>query len=287
MEKHATRRFVRSRRLSNPYCAFGLLLALIGILQAPAEAGDSESKLSEVVEEAKKPVEEQKAVDRKSKSVDNGGAWYLDWLAELCWDVGSATLSAGSGAPPASCSAFDAWNITLSSSHLRTSDGVLTSLTGGGLDIGMYLSSRVDAEASYHILWGRVDRESVAYGGVTAPIENAFALRARVYPSKDRALGFNGFFGLRYGLLRWDYRYPVLAIDEYGYGDEIWGDSIRQVSWLSGIGIIPLRTRFMAVGFDLGVGRRTYAGKTREGFSNDLFANSWYSQATIELTFWY
>jgi hypothetical protein len=278
------------RRLATRGLAFAVLVSCV-LSHAPDRA--AASKLSEVVEEAKKPVESQEVVERPSTDVDDcgSGVWGLvSILLDIsacadCSDSDSAP-SPGSGETdtpgvgPSQSRGIDSWYVGLKSLHVRPADDVLAGLGGAGIEVG-FLSSRVRTEVGFYWLEGSILEDSPVYGGLADPVEVAIDGRVRVYFS--RILGVNGFVGGRFGRLFWDYVNPVFAVDEYGYGDEIWRDSLDSVSGYFGIGLHPFRTQAVEVGVDLGVGWRGYMGETQEGFRNDLFQDGWFPQIGVEI----
>ncbi|UCE02627.1 MAG: hypothetical protein JSW67_15560 [Candidatus Latescibacterota bacterium] len=271
----------------------GLALAALissGLFHAPGRAAASD--LSEVAEEAKKPVESQGVVDRSSNDADDcgSGVWGLvSLLLDLsaCSDCSEPAPSPGGGEIDASGShsrsqrrGIDSWYVGLKSLHLRPADDVLAGLGGAGIEAG-FLSSSVRTEVGLYWLEGSILEDSPVYGGLADPVEVAIDGRVRVYFS--RSLGVNGFVGGRFGRLLWEYVNPVFAVDEYGYGDEIWRDSLDSVSGYFGIGLHPFRTQAVEVGVDLGIGWRGYMGETQEGFRNDLFQDGWFPQIGVEV----
>lgn len=267
-----------------------VLIFLIGWCAAvPGFSGARKSDLSEVVEEAKRPVEDQGTVERDYKDQEGTGGGF-GWLLGLffgdasCEDVEYEEYEedeSHSESEPW----FDEYYLTLTSVHVRPNDGVLASLTGGGVQAGAYVSPHIDAELSAELLWGRIDPESAAFGALLNPMQGAIAFRTRIYPTNDRILGLNGFVGAQYSHLWWKYANPVFAVEPDGYGLDLWDDSLGGISWFCGIGVAPLAGPSAALNLDLGVGWRTYLRDTSQGFRNDLFADAWYTQANLKLTF--
>lgn len=274
-------------RRAGPHGLAGLILLAGWAVPGPSYSGGTESDLTEVVEEAKKPVEDQGYVERDYQDSDGGG--FGAFLLGLFFDAGSSDCAeseeTGTDPSPESQPWFDEYYLTFTSVHVSPNDGVLMSLTGGGLQVGAYLSPRVDAEVSASLLWGRVDPESPAYGALVRPIEGEVELRARLYASSGRILGLNVLVGVQYHHLRWDYANPVFAVEPDGYGLDVWDDWLGGVSWFCGVGVAPLSSASTALSLDVGLGHRTYLRETGAGFRNDLFADGSYSQANIKLTF--
>lgn len=263
------------------------LIFLIGLCAADPGFSDApKSDLSEVVEEAKKPVEDQGYVERDYHEEESSGGG-MGWLLGLFF--GDASCEDDEYEEDVSHSESDAWSgeyyLTLTSVHLRPNDGVLTSLTGGGLQAGGSVSPHIDAELSATLLWGHIDPGSSAFGALLNPVEGALAFRTRIYPTNDRILGLNGFVGAQLSRLWWNYANPVFAVEPDGYGLDLWDDGLLGVSWFCGIGVTPLAGPSAALNFDFGVGWRTYVRETGQGFRNDLFADAWYTQVNVQLTF--
>jgi hypothetical protein len=268
----------------------------IGCILSYGADGAAASKLSEVVEEAKKPVKEQEAVDRPAVEVGDDGSGVWAWVS-LLLDIASTSSECGEseaaaaagydeidgatrgGADPAR-RGVGTWNLSFKSLHMRTPDDVLAELGGAGIEVGLS-ASKARFEAGVYWLLGEFREDSPVHGGLSNPYE--IAIDGRLRTRSTRILGLNGFVGLRYGRLAWDYANPVFAIDDYGYGDEIWSDSLNGISMYFGIGLRPFRTGALEVGVDLGAGWRTYEAETYEGFRNDVFRDSWFPQIGVEV----
>jgi hypothetical protein len=136
-------------------------------------------------------------------------------------------------------------------------------------------------ETGLYWMQGDVGPESPLFGGIADPSEVALDLRVRGYIVQ--ALGLNLFCGFRVGHLMWDYVNPVYAEDSWGWGDELWNDSLNSFTGYWGIGVTPFRTRVMHLGVDVGAGWRDYARETTEGFQNDVFRGGWSPQVSVEV----
>ena len=166
--------------------------------------------------------------------------------------------------------------------YLRPAAGPLKGLRGGSLALRRSTST-VDVEFSGSLLQGEIRPESQLHDGIEAPLELALGARAGLHLPENSFLGMNGFIGFQYGYLTWKYRNSVFAIDRDGYGQEVSRDSIGGFAGFVGLGVRPVQTRVFSVGVNFRVGRRTYLAETTEGFSNDVFRDSWFSQADVEL----
>lgn len=267
-----------------PFSRVVVSVVVVWILQPTIAASESGSKLSEVVEEAKKPVEEQKPVHKKADQEEDG----FNFSAFLSFIFDNSTSSCDSRSScesaPQLAAELEGWSLSLASLHLRSASDVVASLSGAGIEVGLPLSHQVDAQAGVYYLRGELDAESPAVGALARPEELSVGALARVYASETRKLGLNGFIGCRYGQLSWRYRNPVFAIDPYGYGRDVGDDSIKNIFGFVGVGITPFRSRLVEAGLELGAGRRIYWMETTEGFRNDLFEDSWFTQLTCKLT---
>jgi hypothetical protein len=170
---------------------------------------------------------------------------------------------------------------------VRPRDQVVGALDGLGVEGGVFLPAGVQIGVELDRTRGRVRESSQAHGGIEDLFETAVDLRVRAPLLEGDLSGLSGFVGARFGWLQWDYRNPVVALDPWGVGDEIWDDSLGNVTGYAGIGVTPIRTPSWRIGVDFAAGWRGYAQETYQGFRNDLFADAWMLQLNVQfvLTF--
>lgn len=213
------------------------------------------SSLSKVVEEAKKPVQEQEAVTRPSTSGGGGGPGTESTTVVLV-DRSYHDCYWGSLSPLP----YLPVDPLPQQPMIYLPDTQYSAPSGSSFD-------------GWHVGFNSL---SPAYGGLENPTE--IAVDGRIRAPLTPILGINGFVGLRFGHLKWDYANPIYAVDPYGNGEEIWNDSLNNISGYFGLGLRPFCVGPIDLGLDLGAGWRSYISKTSEEFTNDVFEAGWFSQ---------
>ncbi len=95
-------------------------------------------------------------------------------------------------------------------------------------------------------------------------------------------LGLAGL--IRLGFLDWNYVNPI-AVDEGNGAREYDGDTLGFLSCMFGVDFTPLRSKHFSVGAALLGGGQLYSNETLNGFRNDVFDSSWMFELSLSLSY--
>jgi hypothetical protein len=153
----------------------------------------------------------------------------------------------------------------------------------GGLDIGFFLNDRWRLDLGFLALVPNLSATSVAGQGLKDEIEFAADFSARYYLTPPHTfLGVYPIVGMRFGTLFWNYTTPVDGIAD-GVPKTIEDDYLNYFAMYGGLGVSLVQTRHFSTGLHLTGGFRDYDDNTFEGFHNELFPTTGYSQLTFEM----
>lgn len=158
---------------------------------------------------------------------------------------------------------------------------------GGGVSVrgGMLFpgsDDRFGLEGELSLGWADAGYET--RHGMNDVFELTAGLAGRYYFTPSHvAAGPYALAGVRGGAVFWDYAAPVL-VDEYGWVSEVASDRLGTWSPYMGMGVSFLRDK--PVQLDLGVvtGLQFFNGYTYEGFRNDVFDTTPYTQVRVGFT---
>jgi hypothetical protein len=152
----------------------------------------------------------------------------------------------------------------------------------GGLDFGFFGSDHLRIDLAGMILSPNLSATSVAGQGLTDELELAADLSARYYLTPPHTfLGVYPLAGMRFGTLFWSYRNPILVTADGG-PKTIQDDYLNYYGLYGGLGVSLVQTRHFTTGVHLTAGFRAYDENTFEGFHNNLFPTTGYTQIAFE-----
>ncbi len=155
----------------------------------------------------------------------------------------------------------------------------------GGVDIGGFVTPRWRVDLGLLVLTPNFTAASVAGQGLEDEFELGADFSGRFYLTPSHTfLGVYSLAGLRVGTLFWSYRRPVDVITDGG-PKTIEDDHLNTYSLYSGLGVSLVQARHFHSGLNLTGGVRLYDPKTFEGFRNDLFPTTGYTQLAFDVTY--
>ena len=155
----------------------------------------------------------------------------------------------------------------------------------GGIHFGAYVEDRARIDFGLMVLGPNLSATSLAGQGLKDEIELAAELSARWYLTPPHTfLGVYPLAGFRVGTLFWNFRSPVQVIAD-GTTKTLEDDYLNYYGLFGGLGVSLVQTRHFSTGLNLTGGFRAYDEKTFEGFRNNLFPTTGYTQLEYEITF--
>ncbi|HEY2955906.1 MAG TPA: hypothetical protein VGK89_11730 [Candidatus Eisenbacteria bacterium] len=155
----------------------------------------------------------------------------------------------------------------------------------GGLDLGAFVGERWRLDLGLLVLSPNLSATSLAGQGLKDELELAADLSARYYLTPPHTfLGVYPLVGMRFGTLFWNFRKPVNVIAD-GHPKTIEDDYLDYFAIYGGAGLSLIQSRHFHSGLNLTSGVRAYGDKTFEGFRNDLFPATGYTQLAFEVTY--
>jgi hypothetical protein len=155
----------------------------------------------------------------------------------------------------------------------------------GGLDLGFSVPPRWQFDVQGLVLTPNLTSYSLAGQGFKDEVELALDLSARFYLTPPHT--FTGIYpiaGLRFGSLFWNFRRPVNVYAD-GRNKTLEDDYINYYAIYGGLGVSLIQARHFRANVNLIGGGRDYDKTTFEGFPNDLFPATGFTQVAVELNY--
>lgn len=155
-----------------------------------------------------------------------------------------------------------------------------------GLAFGLTSKSdRVGMELRAMVGFPRLTGATGISQGVEDEEELAIDGLVRLYTTPIHTfVGFCFIGGLRWSMLNWQYKNPIVYDDGYDVY-EVNSDNIQSITPFLGIGLNLIQMRHFTLGTDLTGGYKFYKWNTEEGFDNDVLDDEWMVQLLLSVSF--
>ncbi len=270
-----------------------LLVLLLLAGGCGGSSGRARPSLSDAMEEAKKPPDEQEPVRPMKKKGEREDVWPVEPHTTIATD--ESELAAGdtdvaAGAETVTADSAETGREGRFRAGAFAGGGVLSGDPWDGYSsLGLFVGGRIDrasVDARGTVLLPRADEASVQ----SSSTKKEFGLSIEalgIYHFTPRHTFMDvGVAGtVRFGFFDWTYENPITV--DYGNGDEetYESDAIGFLTLLGGIHFTPARSRNLSIGVSLLGGGQVYTRNTLHGFRNDVFDASGVLELTVDLVY--
>ncbi len=276
------------------------VLALVAFIAAGCSSTaprSSRPKLSEAGEEASKPKHRQEKIeapdDWYEEATDDDDKKKVIAAAILPEDGGGVPMApvagnryeddaGGFGLDPGERFRFGlvygAGNITARAMDTYTQTGLLLGMQG----------NRFTADLRGFI--GVPDLDETSEIQAVSGFKNVISLSldgvARGYLMPDHTfLALGGLAGVRWGKVDWDYRNPIIVLEDDGETFTVKGDAVQYFSIFAGLSATPIRHGAFSFDLDFDGGYQFFGRTTDLAFENDLYKDSGFFEILAHLVY--